>query len=101
MTRVAASRSRHQRCAGRRMVKGFGGLPRSARALGLLLEIAPRKVNSDRITPDVMRLYGRRGYVATAAPDGHDQFDLMAEVCGARWVGQRVLRRHHRAGGFH
>jgi hypothetical protein len=83
------------------MVEGLRRLPGAAGALGLLLQVAPREVDARGVAPDVMRLHARWVDVPTATADGHDQFDLVAEVGGARRVGQQAMCRHHGVRGFH
>ena len=83
------------------MVESLGRLPGAACTFGLLLQVSPRQVQSCGIAPDVMRLRLRRVDVPAAATDRHDQFDLMAEVAGARRIRQHAARLHHRAGRLH
>ena len=83
---------RHDRRARSRALEGLADFPRTAGALGRVLQIAARHVESDGVAVDV----GQRSVgldVRAARLQGHDELDFEMQILGPRRIGQRSRRQ--------
>ncbi len=82
------------------MVEGFRHFPGLSLFLGLVLYVAFRHIETDRIAKDhIVDLFGRN--VLTTHVHRDHQFDLMMQIAGARRIRHGFAILQDRTGGLH